>query len=122
LIEIIRAIKTIPPRWPTPPVFTFNLTHKAAERNYMLLMHKHKGSLVASLESQRDSTVGYGSVFRDKATLYHLFAHHPNWNRMTPILRNGSEWPLEPLDEDSRRADVDEALNFGNNKGASLQP
>ena len=88
----------------------------------MLLMHKPKGSLAASLESQRDSTVGYGSEVRNEATLYHLFARHPNWNRMTPILRNGSEWPLEPLDKDSRRVDVDEALNFGNNKGASLQP
>ncbi len=85
-------------------------------------MHKHKGSLAASLESQRDSTVGYGSEFRDKATLYHLFACHPNWNQMTPILRNGSKWPLEPLNEDSQRVDVDKALAFGNHKGASLQP
>ena len=122
LIEIIRAIKTILPRRPTPPDFTFDLTREAAEQNYMLLMHKHKGSLAALLESQRGSTVGYSSEFRDKATLYHLFARHPNWNRMTPILQNGSEWPLEPLDKDSRRADVDEALAFGNHKGALLQP
>jgi hypothetical protein len=122
LIKIIRAIKTIPPQQPTPPEFTFEVTCEAAERNYMLLMHKHKGSLAASLESQRDSTVGYGSEFRDEATLYHLFARHPTWNWMTPILRNGSKWPLEPLNEDSRRADVDEALAFGNHKGALLQP
>ena len=78
LIKIIRAIKTIPPRWPTPPEFTFELTCEAAKRNYMLLMHKHKGSLAASLESQCNSMVGYGSEFRDEATLYHLFARHPN--------------------------------------------
>ena len=88
----------------------------------MLLMHKHKGSLAALLESQRDLTVGYGLEFRDEATLYHLFACHPNWSRMTPILRNGSEWPLEPLNEDSQRVDVDKALSFGNHKGTSLQP
>ncbi len=41
---------------------------------------------------------------------------------MTQILRNGSKWPLEPLDEDSRRASVEEALTFGNHKGASMQP
>jgi hypothetical protein len=41
---------------------------------------------------------------------------------MTPILQNGSKWPLEPLNKDSRCADVDEALAFGNHKGASLQP
>jgi hypothetical protein len=88
----------------------------------MVLMHKYNGSLAASLESQRDSTVGYGSEFRDEATLSHLFARHPNWNRMIEILRHGSKWPLEPLDEDKRQADVAEALAFGNHKGASLQP
>jgi hypothetical protein len=38
------------------------------------------------------------------------------------MLRNGSEWPLEPLNKDSRRADVDKALAFRNHKGASMQP
>jgi len=41
---------------------------------------------------------------------------------MTQILRNGSEWSLEPLDEENHHADVEEALAFGNHKGASLQP
>ena len=41
---------------------------------------------------------------------------------MIEILRHGSKWPLEPLDEDKRQADVAEALAFGNHKGASLQP
>ena len=122
LIDIIRAIKNMPPRQPTPPEFSFDLSLEAAERNYMVLMHKYNGSLAASLESQRDSTVGYGSEFRDEATLSHLFARHPNWNRMIEILRHGSKWPLEPLDEDKRQADVAEALAFGNHKGASLQP
>ena len=86
LIKIIRAIKTIPPRRPAPSEFTFELTCEAVKQNYMLLMHKHKGSLAASLESQRDLTVGYGLEFRDEATLYHLFKRHPNWNWMTQIL------------------------------------
>ena len=60
--------------------------------------------------------------FRDKATLSHLFARHPNRNRMTQILRNGSKWPLKPLTKDKRRTDVAEALTFGNHTGASLQP
>ena len=66
LIEIIRVIKTIPPRRSTPPNFTFELTNEAAERNNTLLMHKYKGSLVALLESQQDLTVGYGLEFCDK--------------------------------------------------------
>jgi hypothetical protein len=107
---------------PTPPDFSFDLTCEAAQRNYLVLMHMHKGSLATLLESQRYSTVGYGSEFCDEATLSHLFSRHPNWNRMTQILRNGSEWPLEPLDKESCRADVEEALAFGNHKGALLQP
>ena len=94
LIDIIHAIKQMPPRKPTPSEFSFELTNEAAKRNYMVLMHKCKGSLAASLESQQDSTAGYRSEFRNKATLSHLFARHPNWNWMTQILQNGSEWPL----------------------------
>ena len=41
---------------------------------------------------------------------------------MIEILRHGSKWPLESLDEDKRQADVAEALAFGNHKGALLQP
>jgi hypothetical protein len=110
LINIIRAIKKMPPRKPTSPEFSFKLKNKAAKQNYMVLMHKYKGSLAASLESQQNLTAGYGSEFRNEATLSHLFACHPNWNRMTQILQNGSKWPLP------------EALVFGNPKGASLQP
>ena len=58
LIDIIRAIIRIPPRQPTPPEFSFKLTNKAAKKNYLVLMHKYKGNLAASLESQRNSTVG----------------------------------------------------------------
>ena len=70
----------IPPQQPTPPEFSFELMNKAAEKNYLVLMHKYRGSLVSLLESQRDLTVGYGSEFRNKDTLSHLFACHPNWN------------------------------------------
>ena len=100
LIDIIRAINKMPPQKPTPPKFSFKPTSKAAKWKYMVLMHKYKGSLTASLESQQDTTVGYGFEFHYKATLSHLFARHPNWNRMTQILQNGSEWPLKPLAED----------------------
>jgi hypothetical protein len=41
---------------------------------------------------------------------------------MSRILTHGSEWPLEPIDEECRLADVREALTFGNHKGASMKP
>jgi hypothetical protein len=110
------------PRQPTPPKFSFKLKNKAAKKNYLVLMHKYRGNLTALLESQRNSPVGYCLEFHNKDTLPHLFARHPNWNRMTQILQNGSEWPLEPLNEDSRCADINKALAFGNHNGALMQP
>ncbi len=41
---------------------------------------------------------------------------------MSQILTNRLEWPLEPLNKEPRLEDVNEALAFGNHKGASLQP
>jgi hypothetical protein len=112
----------IPLQQPTPPEFSLELTNKAAKKNYLILMHKYRGNITALLESQRDLTAGYGLEFFDENTLSHLFARHPNWNRMAQILQNGSKWPLGPLNKDSRRANVDEALTFGNHKGALMQP
>ena len=40
---------------------------------------------------------------------------------MKQVLKNGSKWPLQPLDEDDRIKDVEEALVFGNHKGAVKQ-
>jgi hypothetical protein len=38
---------------------------------------------------------------------------------MKSILTNGSHWPLEHLDKDLQKADVSEAIEFRNHKGAS---
>ena len=97
------------------------LTDEAAEKNYLMLMQKYNGNLAALLEAQCKSMVGYGSEFRHVNTLSKIYERHPNWNRMSKILNYGSEWPLDPLGKASRGADVNEALSFGNHKGASLQ-
>jgi hypothetical protein len=122
LIDIIRAIKQTPPRQPSRPEFSFKLSEKAAEKNFLLLMRKYGGSLAVALAAQKDSTVGYGSEFRAVTTLSNIFQRHPNWTRMSRILTHGSEWPLEPIDEECRLVDVREALTFGNHKGASMKP
>jgi hypothetical protein len=40
---------------------------------------------------------------------------------MKQVLTNESKWPLQPLDKDDRIKDVEEALVFGNHKGAVNQ-
>ena len=121
-MDIICAIKHMPPCCPTQPEFTFDLTPEAAAKNYLVFMKKYNGDLGALLEAQRNLIVGYDLEFRDVDTLSKIFGRHPNWTRMSKNLENGSEWPLEPLDEKLRRNDVNAALAFGNHNGASLQP
>ena len=41
---------------------------------------------------------------------------------MELILTQGSFWPLEDLNKDLRKQDLDEALTFGNHKGAQKFP
>ena len=47
---------------------------------------------------------------------------YPNWNRIEDILRHGSIWTLENLDEEGRLSNLEEALEFGNHKGATEKP
>jgi hypothetical protein len=41
---------------------------------------------------------------------------------MEDILKNGSKWPLEEISKEDRASDLQEALIFGNHKGASSKP
>ncbi len=83
LIKIIKAIKQIPPREPSRPEFSFDLSEEAAERNYLILMQKYGGHLSNALAAQKDLTVGYGLEFQEVATLSSIFQRHPNWKRMS---------------------------------------
>ena len=55
-------------------------------------------------------------------TFANVFDRHPNWNRLKDILENGSNWPLEDLKEGDRKTDMEEAISFGNHKGAERNP
>ena len=74
-----------------------------------------------ALLAQSDSPLGYGSEFKPIETLELIFRIHPSWSRMKQVLTHGSKWPLQPLDEDDRIKDVEEALLFGNHKGTVKQ-
>jgi hypothetical protein len=41
---------------------------------------------------------------------------------MEAILSNRSKWPLEEIRDEERKQDLDNAVNFGNHKGASVKP
>ena len=97
------------------------MTSAAAEKNF-LVMKKYGMDLGKALSAQRLSPLGYGSEFRPPGTLERIFSNHPNWGRMKKILEEGSKWPLNKLSEEKKKADVREASEFGNHKGATSNP
>jgi hypothetical protein len=106
---------------PTKPIFEFNLSTKAASKNYILLKHTFGGGLQRALNAQPNSPLRYGYKFRQIETLKSIFENHPSWNQMRSVLTFGSSWPLAPLDKMKREKDVEEAIIFGNHKGAVKQ-
>ncbi len=99
----------------------FNLSIKAASKNHILLKYTFGGDLQRALDAQPNSPLKYGSKFRQIETLKSISENHPSWNRMRSVLTFGSSWPLAPLDEMEREKDVEEAIIFGNHKGAVKQ-
>ena len=116
LVQIIRNLISTATSKPDVPKFNFGLTKEAAEHNAMVLK-KYGNDLERAIQTQRGCSVGYGSKFWPKDQLVQLFGLYPCWLRMESILTRGSFWPLEDLDKDLRKQDVDEALAFGNHKG-----
>ena len=120
-MEVIEGIVKSDCFKPSKPEFDFKLTSEAAAKNWLVLK-KYNLNVKDALEAQKSTPLQYGSEFRSPAVLEPLFEKHPNWPHLKDILTNGSDWKLEALDEEIRKADLQEALEFGNHKGASLQP
>ncbi len=111
----------IPCPTPAAPKFIFELSNDAAAHNLDVLL-KHEFSLGKALDANKGSPLGYGSEFRHPDKLRKIFGLHPLWPRMEAILTHGSRWPLEELCEKDRQKDLEDALTFGNHKGASAKP
>ena len=85
-------------------------------------MKKYGGSLQRALDANSRSPLGMGLEFRAPKIIEPLYRHHPIWPRTKHILTYGSHWPLEELPEEQRVPNVEEAINFGNHKGATNDP
>lgn len=109
----------IPP--PDPPEFTFELTREAALRNFCILQ-RYNGDIGTAIAHQLHTPLGYGSEFRPVNTLEKLLHLHPHWCKFKQLLTTGSDWPLDPISDADRRADINAALKFGNHKEAIKNP
>ena len=122
LISILQKTMAIPCCHPLETLFEFDMSVEAAEKNYMILMHKFGGDLHKALHAQKGSPLQYGSEFKPVSILAPIFENHPTWNKMMTLLTEGSTWPLSPIDKHNRLLDINDALTFGNHKGANQQP
>ena len=94
---------------------------EAAEKNFCVLA-KYGMDFGKALEAQNKSPLGYGSEFRPPEVLQQVFGCHPIWARFHSLLLRGSDWPMEELSSELRKGDVQDALKFGNHKGATEKP
>ncbi len=116
LIGKIMATADLPSPQLQPSSFSFELTLEAAHKNFCVL--RQHGSFDEALKQNKDSPLAYGSEFRPSAQLEPILRLHPNWPEFKRLIENGSDWPVADITEEQRKADVREALAFGNHKGA----
>jgi hypothetical protein len=114
----IKRILRAPNVAPRAPSFQFQMDKESAQNNFLFL-ERHKLDLSKALRAQQGSPLDYGSEFKPVEALECLFGLHPNWKRMKKILEKGSEWPMDELDPESRLSDLEDAIAFGNHKGAT---
>ncbi len=121
LIPILQRIAVTPCRQPTKPLFAFDFSLEAANKNFILLKRKFDRDLQKAILAQSDLLLGYRSDFKPIKLLVPIFKNHPSWSQMKQVLTNGFNWPLQPLNKENQIKDVEEALVFGNHKDAVQQ-
>ena len=101
------------------PLIRFDISKDAAMHNYSLL--KKNGYSLAELirSDQGTSVTTPGSEFKPVTALKKLLGKHPRWNYLEKLIRVGSEWIMEPIEEQVRLLDLKGAMKRGNHKSAS---
>ena len=75
-----------------------------------------KGDLGAAISSHKDSSVNYGSEFRDTTALAQLFLHHKEKTKIINIIKHGSRYHLNPIEEETRKSELSAMILRGNHK------
>jgi len=97
--------------------FQFQISNEAAQHNWKeMKKYAHLGEAIIA---DTNSPLRYGSEFRSISSLEKVFHLHPLWPRFRGILQHGIKFPLSTLSNQTRRKDMEEALAYGNHKGAT---
>ena len=121
LIDCIKQVMGTPCSTPSAPEFKFELLEEATKQN-LAVLEKYDYNLGRALEAQQDSPLCPGKEFKPPDVLESVFGHHPLWQCTKDFLNDGSKWPLDKISKGERVKDLNEALTFGNNTGASAKP
>ena len=96
----------------------FDISTNAAMHNYRLLK-KNGFNLNRIIRSDQGMSVTTpGSEFKPVTELKRLLYKHPRWNYLEKLIRVGSEWIMNPIEEQVRILDLQGAIKRGNHKSA----
>ena len=79
-------------------------------------MAAFKGDLGAAIAVHKESPVNYGSEFRDTTALEQLFLHLEDKTKIISIIKQGSRYHLDPIEEETRKSDLSAMILRGNHK------
>jgi hypothetical protein len=102
----------------TTPVFIFEYSKDAALHNAIIL-ENYNYNLHHIIETQRYSSIYYGSEFKPYQILQPLLQSHPLWPYIYQILSKGATFPLHPISNDQRILDNNFHFTRGNHKSAA---
>ena len=117
LVTTIKAILKMPIQKFKNPILSFRRTYEAAVSNSKILA-SFKGDSGAAIAAQKDIPVNYGSEFRDIAPLAKLFLHHEGKTKIINIIQQVSCYHLDPIEEETRKSDLDAMILRGNHKSS----
>jgi hypothetical protein len=101
-----------------PPLFIFKRCHLAAAHNTEILS-RFDFDLDRILRLQHLSQISYGSEFRPSQILETSLTDHPLWGCLKDILKNGANFPLEPISDEHMAIDLAYHRDRGNHKSLS---
>ena len=80
------------------------------------------GDLGAAIASHKDIPVNYGSEFRNTTALETLFLHHEDKTKIISIIKHGSCYHLNPIEEETRKSDLCAMIRRGDHKSSESVP
>ena len=115
LVTTIKSTLKIPIQKFGKPIFSFKRTHEATVRNSKI-MAEFMGDLGPAIAAHKDSPVNYGLEFCDTTALEQLFLHHEDKTKIISIIKHGSRYHLNPIEEETRKLDLSAMILRGNPK------